>query len=74
MTYWLIHTTTSYFQFNDEMGAPIHFLSGLLKHCNIISMVPIEAEDPIPAPVKKVENDRVDVRPPRRYEETSCGR
>lgn len=63
MTYWLIHTTTSYFQFNDEMGSPIHFLSGLLKHCNIISMTPIEAEDPIPAPNNIETIERVDVNP-----------
>jgi hypothetical protein len=63
MTYWLIHTTTGYFQFDDEMGAPIHFLSGLLKHCNFISMTPIEAEDPMPAPAEDEPIIRVDVNP-----------
>ncbi len=63
MTYWLIHTTTGYFQFDDEMGAPIHFLSGLLKHCDFVSMTPIEAEDPIPAPVENKPIERVDVNP-----------
>jgi len=63
MTYWLVHTTIGYFQFNDEMSSPIHFLSGLLKHCDFISMVPIEAEDPTPAPVEDKPIERVDVNP-----------
>ena len=70
MTYWLIHTNIGYFQFDDEMGAPFHFLSGLLKNCNIISMTPIEAEDPIPAPVEDEPTQCVDVNP---HSSPPCG-
>tara|TARA_R110001592_G_scaffold27757_1_gene102596 strand:- start:59 stop:601 length:543 start_codon:yes stop_codon:yes gene_type:complete len=65
MTYWLITTTIGRFQFNDQMEAPTHFLSGLLRHCDFISMAPIEAEDPTPAPTEVRAIERVDVNPHR---------
>ena len=74
MTYWLITTTIGHFQFNDQMGAPIHFLSGLLRHCDFISMAPIEAEDPTPAPTEIQAIERVDVNLPQRHPDAQADR